>query len=135
MTFYPCDFSENTQSKQICIANANGATYLVTGARAVALSHFFSLLNTLLVLSLSSKLLSILQATEELNCFVIMYLSFCLFQDILTEEIIGRDTKNEGLYYMDDFSYGKANNMHYTGIKERHIWVWHNLLGHPSFVI
>ncbi|KAL6327217.1 hypothetical protein AAG906_015256 [Vitis piasezkii] len=39
-------------------------------------------------------------------------------------EIIGRGTKREGLYYMDDFSY----------VKERHIWLWHNRLGHPHFV-
>ncbi|KAK3005829.1 hypothetical protein RJ639_015687, partial [Escallonia herrerae] len=30
--------------------------------------------------------------------------------DILTKEIIGRGTKKEGLYYMDDFSLGRANN-------------------------
>jgi len=32
-----------------------------------------------------------------------MYPNFCLFQDILTKKIIGRGTKREGLYFVDDF--------------------------------
>ena len=132
MTFDPCDFSKATQPKRICIVNANRVTYPVTGAGTVALSPF-SLPNTLLVPSLSNKLLSIGQVTEELNCCALMYPNFCLFQDILTKEIIGRGTKKEGLYYMDDFSYGRTNNMYSAGVKERHIWLWHNWLGHPSF--
>lgn len=50
----------------------------------------------------------ILKVTEKLNCVVLIYPIFCLFQDILTEKI-GRDTMKGGLYYMDDFSCGKAN--------------------------
>ena len=106
MTFDSCDFFKTTQLKRICIANANGVTYPVTGAGTVALSLSFSIPNTLLVPSLSNKLLSIGQVTEELNCCALMYPNFCLFRDILTNEIIGRGTKREGLYYTDDFSYG-----------------------------
>ncbi|KAL5810545.1 hypothetical protein ACOSQ4_027113 [Xanthoceras sorbifolium] len=35
MRFDSCDFSEATQPKQICIANANGVTYPVTGAGTI----------------------------------------------------------------------------------------------------
>ena len=77
--------------------NTNGVTYLVTGAGTVAFSFSFSLPNTLLIPSLFSKLLSVGQATEELNCCALMYPTFCLFQDILTKEIIGRGTKREGV--------------------------------------
>ncbi|KAK2967022.1 hypothetical protein RJ640_003378 [Escallonia rubra] len=35
-------------------------------------------------------------------------------QDILTKEIIGRCTKMEGLYYMDDFSLGRENNTQFS---------------------
>ena len=62
-----------------------------------------------------------------------MYPTFCLFQDILTKEIIGRGTKREGLYYIDDFSCGRANSVHHVGDKERQILLWHSRLGHPSF--
>lgn len=40
-----------------------------------------------------------------------MYQTFYIFQDILTKEIIGRGTKKEGLYYIDDIYINKANNM------------------------
>ncbi|WJZ97833.1 hypothetical protein VitviT2T_016408 [Vitis vinifera] len=44
-----------------------------------------------------------------------MYSTFCLLQDILTKEIIGRGTKKGGggLYYVDAFSSGRANHMHH----------------------
>lgn len=133
MTFDPVDLSNPIKPRRRCIVNANGVTYPVTGAGTASLSPSFLLPNTLLVPSLSNKLLSIGQVTEELNCCALMYPNFCLFQDILTKEIIGRGTKREGLYYMDDFSYGQANNMQSGGVKERQIWSWHNRLGHPSF--
>lgn len=57
--FDHCEFSQASQPRRICTANANGVTYSVTGAGTVALSSSFSLPNTLLILSLSSKLLSI----------------------------------------------------------------------------
>ena len=112
MTFDPCDFSKTFQPKWTCIANANGVTYPMTGAGTVDFSPSFSLPNTLLVPLLSNKLLSINQVTKELNCCVVMYSNFCLFQDILTKEIIGPGTKRGGLYYLNDFSYGRANNVH-----------------------
>ncbi|TXG65499.1 hypothetical protein EZV62_006774 [Acer yangbiense] len=64
MTFDPQDFVKPTQPKRTCIANANGLTYPVTEAGTVALSSSFPLPNTLLVPSLSSKLLSVGQEKE-----------------------------------------------------------------------
>ncbi|CAL9016092.1 unnamed protein product, partial [Prunus brigantina] len=58
MTFDPDDFLNTTQPRRTCIANANGVTYPVTGAGTVELSSSLSLSNTLLVPSLSNKLLS-----------------------------------------------------------------------------
>ncbi|KAI4351752.1 hypothetical protein L6164_006074 [Bauhinia variegata] len=94
MTFDPQDFIETTQPRQTHITNANGVKYPVTGAGTVAFSPALSLSNTLLVPALLNKLLSVGQATEELNCCALIYPKFCLFQDILTKEIIGRD-KNQ----------------------------------------
>ncbi|CAL8995096.1 unnamed protein product [Prunus brigantina] len=59
MTFDPDDFLNTTQPRRTCIANANGVTYPVTGAGTVELSSSLSLSNTLLVPSLSNKLLSV----------------------------------------------------------------------------
>ncbi|XP_073263621.1 uncharacterized protein [Populus alba] len=46
--------------------------------------------------------------------------------DILMKKIIGRGTKREGLYYMNDFSFNKVNTMSRTSsAHEEHIWLWH----------
>ncbi|CAL8168114.1 unnamed protein product [Prunus armeniaca] len=112
MTFDPDDFLNTTQPRRTCIANANGVTYLATGAGTVALSSSLTLSNTLLVPSLSTKLLS----------------------DIHTKEILGRGTKRGGVYYVDDFSPGMANSVtHPFDSKQKQIWLWHRRLGHPSF--
>jgi hypothetical protein len=78
--------------------------------------------------------MSVGQATEELDCCALIYPHFCFLQDILTKEIIGRGTKKGGLYYMDDFSTGRANNMQNSlNVKHKQILLWHRRLGHPSF--
>ena len=99
----------------------------------MALTPSLSLKNTLLVPSLTNKLLSVGQATDELNCCVLMYPTFCLFQDILTKKIIGRGTKRGGLYCMDDCSLRMTNSIKHTTDKEHQIQMWHRRLGHPSF--
>ena len=76
MTFDPKDLRERCPPKHSRIANANSVLYPVTGAGRVDLSSSFSLSNTLLVPSLTNKLLSVGQATEELNCCVLMYPNF-----------------------------------------------------------
>ena len=63
--------------------------YPVTGARTVPISPSLSLSHTLLVPSLSNKMMSVIQGNEKLNCVVLIYLAFCLLQDILNKEIIG----------------------------------------------
>ena len=78
MTFDSNDFSDTTQSKRSCVANANGVTYPVTRAGTVTLSPSLSLSNTLLVPSLSNRLMSVSQVTADLNCVVLMYSTFCL---------------------------------------------------------
>lgn len=50
----------------------------------------------ILIPSLSNKLMSIGQATEQLNCCVLIYPTFYFLQDILTKEIIGRGAKRGG---------------------------------------
>jgi len=134
MTYCSDDFSNTTEPRRTGISNANGVVYPVTGAGTVHISTSLLLTNTLLVRSLSNKLLSVSQVTEDLNCVVLMYPKFCLFQDILTKKIIGRGTKREGLYYVDDFNIGNVNTVRRSLLtKENQIWLWHYRLGHPSF--
>lgn len=134
MTYNPDDLDEYITPRRNNISNANGVLYPVTGAGTIQLSPSISLTNTLLVPSLTTKLISVGQATEDLNCIVLMYPHFCLFQDILTKKIIGRGTKREGLYYIDEFSIGKINMVkNSTTAQEKQIRLWHARLGHPSF--
>ncbi|WKA08566.1 hypothetical protein VitviT2T_026277 [Vitis vinifera] len=58
MTFYSNDFSNATQSRRSCVKNANGVAYPITGVGTVTLSPSLSLSNTLLVPSLSNRLMS-----------------------------------------------------------------------------
>ena len=109
MTFDKNLFTSMTTSSRKCIATATGTTSSVLGAGTVNLTPALPLHHCLLVPSLSHNLLSIPQVTEQLDCVVLMYPMFCLLQDIQTKEIIGRDTKREGLYYVDDVVPGKAN--------------------------
>jgi histone deacetylase 1/2 len=63
-----------------------------------------------------------------------MYPNFCLFQDNLTKEIIGRGTKKGGLYHLEDMNNGSAINT--TGLSnscKNKVLIWHERLGHPSF--
>ena len=93
MTFNSNDFSHTTQPRWSRVGNDNGVTYPVTGAGTVTLSPSLSLANTLLVPSLSNRLVSVSQVATDLNCVVLMYSTFSLLQDILTKEIIRRGTK------------------------------------------
>ena len=99
MTFDANDFSQHSLPRRTSIANANGDISSVTGAGTVMLSPALPLSNTLLVPSLSHKLLSVSQVTKDLNCVVLIYPAICLIQDILTKEIIGRGTKRGALLY------------------------------------
>lgn len=69
---------------------------VVIGAGTVMLSLALPLSDTLLVPSLSHKLLSVCQITKDLNCVVLTYSMFCLNQHILMNEIIGHGIKLGG---------------------------------------
>ncbi|KAK6912293.1 hypothetical protein RJ641_024386 [Dillenia turbinata] len=85
MTYDAIDFLTTSPPRRTTIANANRVLSSVTGVGTVTLSLAISLYNTLLVHSLSHKLLSISQMSTNLNCVVLMYPTFFLLQDIHTK--------------------------------------------------
>jgi len=95
--FDDTDFTTRSTLRRTYVENANGVVSLFTRAGTVSQSPSQQLSHTLLIpsLSLSHKLLSVGQVTEELNCVVLIYSHLYLLQDILTKEIIGRATKRE----------------------------------------
>lgn len=76
MTLCQKNFVNTTKPRWTSITNANMVEYPVTRIGIMHMSPLISLTNTLLVHSLSNKLLSIDQVTEELNCVVLMYPNF-----------------------------------------------------------
>jgi GAG-pre-integrase domain len=63
-----------------------------------------------------------------------MYHQYCIFQDLLTEEIIDRGTKRGGLYHLDNMVSDKAHFFVSLSTNQiSHIRMWHKRLGHPSF--
>lgn len=112
MAFDVADSSERSTPRRSSISNANGGLSSLTGSGTVMLSPTLLLSNTLLVPSLSHNLLFVSQVTKNLNFVVLIYPSLCFLQDILTKEIIRRGTKRGELYYMEDFSLGRAHRMH-----------------------
>ena len=63
-----------------------------------------------------------------------MFPSFCLLQDIQTQEIIGCCTKRRGLYYVNDVVLGHFNQVQgRDNGKLKSIQLWHRRLGHASF--
>jgi GAG-pre-integrase domain/Integrase core domain/gag-polypeptide of LTR copia-type len=133
MTYSEKDLVKISTPRRTAIINANGESYPVKGAGDVQCSLSLTLSNTLLVPSLSTKLLSVGQICEELNCVVLMYPQFCIFQDLLTKEIIGRGTRRR-LYHLDDMVVGKAHFSTSSSTNRiSRIWMWHKRLGHPSF--
>jgi GAG-pre-integrase domain len=133
MTYDQNDFCGLVTPRRLEIINANGEKHPVTGAGRVSLTPSISLSNTLLVPSLSSKLLSVGQISDDLNCIVLMYPRFCLFQDAHTKEILGRGTRRGKLYVMEDISEGRVHHVKSREITSYQIIKWHKRLGHPSF--
>ncbi|KAJ9544807.1 hypothetical protein OSB04_024514 [Centaurea solstitialis] len=89
--------------------------------------------SVLVVPSLSSNLLSVSQITKALNCYVIFWPNYCVFQDIATHKTLGCGTRKGRLYYLEDDSSSQA---FHTRIKEANKsmgMLWHRRLGHLSF--
>ena len=55
----------------------------------------------------------------------------CLVQDAQTGKIIGRGTEKGGLYYLEETDQKGKAVLAYRS-KERQLWTWHRILGHPS---
>jgi hypothetical protein len=80
MTFDATDFSTRSTPRRTCVKNANGVVSPVIEAGTVSLSPSLQLSHTLLIPSLSHKLLYVGQVTEELNCVVLIYFHFVFFR-------------------------------------------------------
>ena len=51
--------------------------------------------------NLSFNLLFVSKLTRALKCYILFFPDFCLFQDLMTKQIIGRGREFGGLYILD----------------------------------
>ena len=49
----------------------------------------------------SFNLMSVNKLTRALKCYISFFPNFCLFQDLMMKQIIGRGRESEGLYILD----------------------------------
>lgn len=86
------------------ISTADGSLSTVAGQGNVLINQALTLKNVLHVPNLSTNLLSIHKLTKDLNCNVIFYPSYCIFQDQGTGKMIGHAREKNGLYYLEESS-------------------------------
>ena len=123
---------------QSVISTTNGSTSLITGEGYVILSNTLTLDTVLVVPSLEYNLLYVSQITSTLAYTVTFWPSFCVFQDILTQKILGYGVRRGKLYYLELTENGgsKISQANQTSSKDKAratIWLWHCRLGHLSF--
>jgi hypothetical protein len=99
-----------------------------------------TLASVLHVPNLTANLLFIARITIELNCPVIFYSYYCFFQDLVTGNMISSGSLKDGLYYLDsqpNTQGGLIQAFHTVRADDSaaRIWLWHQRLGHPSFLI
>ena len=51
--------------------------------------------------NLSFNLMSVSKLTRALKCYISFFPNFCLFQDLMTKQIISRGRESKGLYILD----------------------------------
>jgi hypothetical protein len=108
MTYLESDLDKIRKSNRKEIVNANGVSSQVMGSGIINVTGSLCLKDTILVPSLTTKLISVGRLVEYLNYMVLMYLNFCIFQDILMKEILGRGIKWNELYHLEDLNIGST---------------------------
>ena len=131
--------SYTTLSVNQHITVANGSN---TPCDNIHLQPSFPLKNVFHVPKLSNNLLSIQKVTQDLNCVVVFFHSYCVFQDLATGKTIGIVKEQGGLYYLHHEENKKCARLQpYTSNLQKgpeswsssQIWLQHRRLGHPLF--
>ncbi|KAL3646398.1 hypothetical protein CASFOL_011578 [Castilleja foliolosa] len=126
MTYEIGDLKNLTNSKTKRIITANGGKTDVKGMGKVQVTKKLNIEKCLYVPSLTCKLLSVGQVTKQLNCMVPMYSTFCVFQDMITRKILGRDN---GLYFISEIVPHESS--FFTKTKSNYLSrLWHYRSGH-----
>ena len=80
---------------------ANGSQSCVLGSDTIFSTLSLPLSSVLNLPNFSFNLISVRKLTRTLKCYISFFLGFCLFQDLMTKQIIGRGRESGGLYILD----------------------------------
>ncbi|CAH9090143.1 unnamed protein product [Cuscuta epithymum] len=105
----------------------NGESVLVHAVGSLYLLNGLRLERVLYIPKFQCNLLSASRLTSDLNCALIFFSDFCVFQDLSSRKLIGGGKFRDGLYYLEcSRSEGVAMSVSITSD------LWHQRLGHAS---
>jgi hypothetical protein len=136
----PLFSSYNPSSGRDKVRIAGGSLSPILGKGSVLVTPSMTLTSVLHVPNLVANLLSIARIIIELNCRVIFYSYYCFFQDLAMGKMIGSGSLKDDLYYLDSQpdTHGRLIQAYHTVRADDSaaiFWLWHQCLGHPSFLI
>ena len=94
-----CTFQSQLSPSTVTLAN--GSQSCVLGSGTIFPTPSIPLSFVLSLPSFSFNLVSVSKQTRALKCCVSFFLDYCLFQDLMTKQIIGRGHESWGLYILD----------------------------------
>ena len=105
----------------------DGSKSCVLGSGTINPTSLIPLTSVLSLPHFSFNLISVSKLTRTLNCSILFFLYYCLFQDLLAKQVIGRGQESRGLYILDP---ELSKSIAYSGIANPHEVHCH--LDHPS---
>ena len=90
-----------SQSSPSTVTLADGSHSCVLGSGTIVPTPSIPLTLVLSLPNFSFNLMSVSKLTQALKCYISFFPDFCLFQDLMTKQIIGRGRESGGLYILD----------------------------------
>ena len=108
----------------------NGSQSCVLGSCTIFPTLNIPLSSVLSLHAFSFNLVSVSKLTRAFKCCVSFFPDFCLFQNLMTKQIIGRGHKSRGLYILDP---AVRRPISYSGVTTT--FETHCKLGHPFLLL
>ena len=90
-----------SQPSPSTVTLADGSHSCVIGSGTIVSTPSIPLTSVLSLPNFSFNLMSVSKLTRALKCYISFFPVFCLFQDLMTKQIIGRGHESWGLYILD----------------------------------
>ena len=90
-----------SQPSPSTITLADGSHSCVLGSGTIVPTPSIPLASVLSLPNFSFNLMFVSKLTRALKCYISFFPDFCLFQDLMTKQIIGRGRESRGLYILD----------------------------------